>query len=389
MNAELCGLFIQKLRKERNMTQSELADLLQVTNRAVSRWETGEGFPDVTLLPKLSDIFNVTIDEILKGTRKNEMNESSKVTLYHLKSAKFLSFSLTITAYLISIGLAYTTYKVWIGLIGYLVIAVPSFIWFNMSYNRYRSVCVFDEEDRKILLHSQKWMIILFLMGFFSYLPQIILVGQNSSWINGVVLFDVYLPYALSIWFIVYSLINVIYFYRYKSLEAFQYYKYMVYLFVFSFVLLNQPDVLVTHFYLTKDVIFFLPVPLFILASIFLVANKQINIYHFILRLSILLLNALPMILFGDSLLTLSILVFMFSSILITTLFITQLVKKKFDALFYLGYHGFLLIFYVIWMNIYNHFQDNQTYLIIPFLAYVLAFILIEELISRYIKKYK
>ncbi|MBU1093122.1 MAG: helix-turn-helix domain-containing protein [Firmicutes bacterium] len=61
------GKFIQELRKAKKLTQNDLADLLQVTNKAVSRWETGEGFPDILILPRLSEILSITIDEILRG----------------------------------------------------------------------------------------------------------------------------------------------------------------------------------------------------------------------------------------------------------------------------------------------------------------------------------
>lgn len=55
MNAEEMGHRIAKLRKVRNLTQQQLADQLNVTNRAVSQWERGEGYPEITLLPRLAD----------------------------------------------------------------------------------------------------------------------------------------------------------------------------------------------------------------------------------------------------------------------------------------------------------------------------------------------
>ena len=58
---------IAKLRNENNITQFELAEKLGVTDRAVSKWETGGGFPDITLLPQIADIFNVNVDYLLRG----------------------------------------------------------------------------------------------------------------------------------------------------------------------------------------------------------------------------------------------------------------------------------------------------------------------------------
>lgn len=67
---------ITKLRKSKNMTQQELAEQLGVTNKAVSRWETGEGYPEVTLLIDLAQVFGVTVDYLFqKGNSSTEMNQ--------------------------------------------------------------------------------------------------------------------------------------------------------------------------------------------------------------------------------------------------------------------------------------------------------------------------
>ena len=63
------GNFLYELRKEKGMTQQELADKLLVTNRAVSKWETGETFPETAQLVPLAGIFGVTVDELLRGER--------------------------------------------------------------------------------------------------------------------------------------------------------------------------------------------------------------------------------------------------------------------------------------------------------------------------------
>ena len=63
------GNFLYELRKEKGMTQQELADKLCVTNRAVSKWETGETFPETAQLVPLATIFGVTVDELLRGER--------------------------------------------------------------------------------------------------------------------------------------------------------------------------------------------------------------------------------------------------------------------------------------------------------------------------------
>lgn len=69
MNNNKMGLFIAGLRKEKQMTQRELAEQLHITDKAVSKWERGLSFPDISLLPGLSEILGVSIDELLNGER--------------------------------------------------------------------------------------------------------------------------------------------------------------------------------------------------------------------------------------------------------------------------------------------------------------------------------
>ena len=63
------GRFVAQLRKEQNLTQKELAERLHVTDKAVSKWETGKGFPDLKLLEPLAQVLNVSLVELLQGER--------------------------------------------------------------------------------------------------------------------------------------------------------------------------------------------------------------------------------------------------------------------------------------------------------------------------------
>lgn len=64
------GAFVTYLRKERRLTQKELADRLNVTDKAVSKWETGKGFPDVKLLEPLAQALGVSLVELMQGKRQ-------------------------------------------------------------------------------------------------------------------------------------------------------------------------------------------------------------------------------------------------------------------------------------------------------------------------------
>ena len=61
------GNNLYTLRKNKGMTQQEIADKLGVTNKAVSKWETGEAFPETAQLVPLADMFGVTVDDLLRG----------------------------------------------------------------------------------------------------------------------------------------------------------------------------------------------------------------------------------------------------------------------------------------------------------------------------------
>ena len=72
MNQEKIGQFIKKIREENRLTQKDLADKLGVTYQAVSKWENGKNVPDISILKEMSKMFNIDIDEILDGEKKNK-----------------------------------------------------------------------------------------------------------------------------------------------------------------------------------------------------------------------------------------------------------------------------------------------------------------------------
>ncbi|MBR2821607.1 MAG: helix-turn-helix transcriptional regulator [Clostridiales bacterium] len=71
MDKERTGQLITELRKEKGLTQKQLADALNVTDKAVSKWERGLSFPDISMLEPLSELLDVSIMEILAGERQN------------------------------------------------------------------------------------------------------------------------------------------------------------------------------------------------------------------------------------------------------------------------------------------------------------------------------
>ncbi|MBR5311204.1 MAG: helix-turn-helix domain-containing protein [Oscillospiraceae bacterium] len=88
MNQQKTGEFLKHLRKEKGLTQEQLAEQFYVSSRTVSRWETGSNMPDLEILIELADFYNTDIREIIDGKRRSEnMDSETKETL--LKVAEY------------------------------------------------------------------------------------------------------------------------------------------------------------------------------------------------------------------------------------------------------------------------------------------------------------
>lgn len=88
MNQVKIGEFLREFRREKGLTQEQLAEQFNISRRSVSRWETGSNLPDLDILIEMADYYGVELKEILNGKRKSEkMNEELKETV--LKAAEF------------------------------------------------------------------------------------------------------------------------------------------------------------------------------------------------------------------------------------------------------------------------------------------------------------
>lgn len=78
MNQEKIGMFISNLRKEKGLTQAALAEMLNITDRAVSKWERGLSLPDSSIMLPLCEILGINVNELLTGERINMENYNKK-----------------------------------------------------------------------------------------------------------------------------------------------------------------------------------------------------------------------------------------------------------------------------------------------------------------------
>lgn len=81
MDTKKIGAFLKQCRKEKNLTQEQLAEKFEVSARTVSRWETGINMPDLSILVQLAEYYDVEIRELLDGERSQTMNKEMKETL--------------------------------------------------------------------------------------------------------------------------------------------------------------------------------------------------------------------------------------------------------------------------------------------------------------------
>ena len=141
MNQEKIGKFISNCRKEKNITQSELAEKLNITNRTVSRWENGKNMPDYSILKDLCNILDIDINEFINGERlsKEEKNNNDIDLIlkeyYKMKKQRDRLRSIIIVGVIISINIILV-----VGTIFYLTIGFDNRLHITTNKTEYNNV---------------------------------------------------------------------------------------------------------------------------------------------------------------------------------------------------------------------------------------------------------
>ena len=113
MSNKTIGEIISSLRKEKGMTQSDLAEKMNVTDKAVSKWERNLSCPDVNTIPKLAEILGISVEELLNVQKKevsnnNKMNEILNIALIGIGIAMGICVVVTSILKQIDINSAFT-----------------------------------------------------------------------------------------------------------------------------------------------------------------------------------------------------------------------------------------------------------------------------------------
>lgn len=110
MNTEKIGGFLSSLRKSKGFTQQDVAEQLNLSNKTISKWESGAGLPDVSVLPVLAELYDVTVDDILAGQRLKkdviQQNTPKRWEYYMIRSQTKLDTAFLVAATLTVINFA-------------------------------------------------------------------------------------------------------------------------------------------------------------------------------------------------------------------------------------------------------------------------------------------
>ena len=154
MEKKTIGSFLSALRKANGMTQQEVADKLNVSNKTVSKWERDEGCPEIMMLPAIAELFSVSVDEILRGERivedcqerKNTKSEERKKYLIEKATVKFTDCSIaSVVLNSVALLLAYTIGDIidynyiWLGYVIVLAVLSASVIVALIAFNNFTS----------------------------------------------------------------------------------------------------------------------------------------------------------------------------------------------------------------------------------------------------------
>lgn len=211
MEKKTIGAFIAALRKANGLTQKQLAEKLNVSDKAVSRWERDECAPDLSLIPVLAEIFGVTSDEILRGQRKqpeepdtkyearqtgkqlaNLMNHCS--TRYRIQSIISAGFSVLglIAAMICNTGFLRANIGFFAGSVFYLIAAVCQVIFTVLALSSVSGSEISPEDQsrfRKEVIQTAEGVFLFTAVLFAGTLPLLVLIDDayiglsGSSWL--------------------------------------------------------------------------------------------------------------------------------------------------------------------------------------------------------------
>lgn len=211
MEKRTMGSFIAALRRANGMTQRELAERLNVSDKSVSRWECDDGYPDLSLIPVIAEIFGVTADELLRGERKvsvegdpndsgngheaglgrkgqKELEHMKNMALNNFRSMSFMSIGVSalglVAAAICNLAFNRASLGFLVGCIFY----VSSIVFEAMVLNSFLSMNSMDEHDDNlrfgvIRMAEVSFCVTAVLLSF--TLPLVLMVSDSHLGLSG------------------------------------------------------------------------------------------------------------------------------------------------------------------------------------------------------------
>lgn len=205
MEKKTIGSFMAALRKANGLTQQQVADKLNVSNKTVSKWECDEGYPEITMLPVIAEIYSVTVDELLRGEKlhaekedsSNNNKKSEKQALYLFKTSSDKYYTLSsVSLILCTFGLLIALFlsHMAIGIIFSLLLIGASAILEIVAFMNYKNILsdtetpVTEDVKQKHIKKTALFLISVFAFDIFSLLTIIVnlICGLFIPWILSV-----------------------------------------------------------------------------------------------------------------------------------------------------------------------------------------------------------
>lgn len=213
------GQFIAALRKVNGLTQQDVADRLNVSNKAVSRWERDECAPDLSVIPALAEMFGVTCDELLKGERISEPvspeRKEPKVdkqvkalinrSLSGFKTLICIALAVACVGIICMFGISYGFYRPVIGFAVMLLFEVCAFALTALAVSKARDIKEYNElfelADPSLKAKFNRTLGNMSFVAFFSVIAvlllslPLVLVNPASDYLNSVMTLESYFTF--------------------------------------------------------------------------------------------------------------------------------------------------------------------------------------------------
>lgn len=192
MEKKSIGKFIAVLRKSKGMTQQDVADRLNVSNKAVSRWERDECAPDLSVIPALAEMFEVTCDELLRGERisapplevsssksEKQINNYISKAISKFKSSLFISLAISVVGLVFMFGISYGFYRPVIGFAVMILFEISSLVVTALSITKAKDSRddneLFEKADESLINKYNKTLGDLSFRSIFSVFSSVVL----------------------------------------------------------------------------------------------------------------------------------------------------------------------------------------------------------------------